>query len=132
MNKAALSALAVAALVIVVGAGALYISTRSDDPMMTSSAKSAEAPSDAVTTDAIDIKGFEFAPGDVTVKVGTTVTWTNRDSVKHNVAVDSGDGPDGPLLAKDETYSYTFDTPGAYPYHCDPHRSMTATVYVTE
>ena len=117
-----------AVVVVMVGVVAAIAVSQRD----TKSVETSDAPASAKSTDAVDIKGFAFTPGDITVKAGAAVTWTNRDSVKHNVVVDSGEGPDGPLLAKGETYSYTFDKPGTYPYHCDPHRSMTGTVYVTE
>jgi amicyanin len=83
----------------------------------------------------VDIKGFAFTQKDITVKKGTKVTWTNQDSVKHDVVSDDGapaGGPKGPLLAKGESYSFTFDTVGTFPYHCTPHTYMKAVVTVTE
>lgn len=82
---------------------------------------------------AVTIKDFDFSPMNITVKKGTKVTWTNQDSVRHNVVSDSGNGgPNGPLLGKGESYSFTFDTVGTFAYHCDPHPYMKATVTVTE
>ncbi|MGE7434039.1 MULTISPECIES: cupredoxin domain-containing protein [unclassified Kitasatospora] len=79
------------------------------------------------------IKNFAFNPATLTVKVGTKVTWTNTDPDAHTVTSKQGSG--GPLqsaaLATNDTYSYTFTTPGSYPYFCSIHPFMTATVVVT-
>lgn len=81
---------------------------------------------------AVTIKGYAFEPAQLTVKKGTTVTWTNQDVAKHTVTADQGAGPQSQFLGKDETYSYTFDSVGAFPYHCQPHPYMKANVTVTE
>ncbi|MBW3538138.1 cupredoxin family copper-binding protein [Candidatus Parcubacteria bacterium] len=83
----------------------------------------------------VTVQGFAFKPAVLTVKKGTTVTWTNRDSAKHNVvsAEDSpAQGLNGPLLAKGESYEYTFTETGTYQYFCEPHPYMKGTVEVTE
>lgn len=81
---------------------------------------------------AVIIQDFKYGPETITVKAGTTVTWTNQDTIRHNVVTDGEDGPNGPLLAQGESYSFTFDTPGTYEYYCQPHPYMKATVVVTE
>lgn len=83
---------------------------------------------------AVTISDFAFDPKQITVKVGTTVTWTNQDSVQHNVKMENGstDGPSSELLAKGESYSYTFKKAGVYNYLCTPHPYMKGTVTVTE
>lgn len=88
----------------------------------------------AEATDKVTIKDFAFAPGTITVKKGTKVTWTNQDSVQHNVMSDKTDvsGPSSELLSKGDSYSYTFDEVGTFTYHCTPHPYMKATVIVTE
>lgn len=91
------------------------------------------AESDAVATDKVSIQNFAFSPSVITVKAGTTVTWTNQDEVHHSVTVDSGsDGPNSQLFGKGESYSYTFTKAGTYKYHCMPHPYMHGTVIVTE
>lgn len=79
------------------------------------------------------IENFAFAPPIVTVQKGTTVTWTNLDSVNHQVASDPGSPVSfsSDPLPKGATYQFTFVTPGTYPYHCTIHPSMKATVEVT-
>lgn len=81
---------------------------------------------------AIEIKDFAFTPATIKIKAGTTVTWTNKDSVQHNVVADkeSSDAPKSELLAKDESYEFTFNKPGTYSYHCSPHPNMKGTVIV--
>jgi plastocyanin len=89
----------------------------------------------AVATDSVAIKDFAFSPANITVKVGTKVTWTNQDSAAHTVTSDT-DSTDGGLnsesLAQDESYSATFSKAGTFKYHCAFHSSMTGTVTVTE
>jgi plastocyanin len=76
----------------------------------------------------VGIDNFTFNPKVVTVKAGTTVTWTNNDDIPHTVAdpqkfrskaLDTGD-----------TYSFTFTTPGSYDYFCSLHPHMTGRIVV--
>jgi plastocyanin len=72
---------------------------------------------------------FVFEPARLIVKAGTTVTWTNRDDIPHTVA--SKDRLfKSQALDTDETYSFTFSTPGEYRYFCSLHPHMTATIVV--
>jgi plastocyanin len=66
----------------------------------------------------------------VTVKAGTTVTWTNRDQDPHTATAMSGPFH-SPTLNNGESYHYTFTTPGRFEYLCTIHPFMTATVVVT-
>jgi plastocyanin len=75
------------------------------------------------------IDNFVFEPARLIVKAGTTVTWTNRDDIPHTVA--SKDRLfKSQALDTDETYSFTFSTPGEYSYFCSLHPHMTATIVV--
>lgn len=86
----------------------------------------------AVATNTVAIKNFAFDPAVITVKAGTTVTWTNSDQDPHTV---TSDGKAGPLNSKPlnqgDTYQYTFNVPGTFSYLCTIHPFMTATVTVT-
>ena len=85
-----------------------------------------------VATNAIAIKNFAFAPDTVTVKVGSTITWTNSDQEPHTVTSKDNNGPlRSPTMNSGATYSYTFTTPGKYEYLCTIHPFMVATVVVT-
>jgi len=96
---------------------------------MTQPAPTAETVPSATAT-AVSIENFKFSPSSITVKKGTTITWTQMDSTPHTVTVEKGDGPDSPLLQKGETYSYKFDNVGTYAYHCKPHPYMKGTIVV--
>ena len=73
---------------------------------------------------------FAFAPANIIVDAGTTVTWTNRDGVGHTVTSDGGGEFQSPLLGQTETFSHTFDEPGRYSYFCKPHPFMKGLVTV--
>lgn len=77
----------------------------------------------------VKIDNFSFGPQEVTVAVGTTVTWTNRDDIPHTVV-----STDGVFKSKvrdtDEKFSYTFTKAGTYPYFCSVHPKMTGKVVV--
>ena len=70
----------------------------------------------------------------IEIKVGDTVTWINNDSSPHTVTSSSNDGSitfDSDVLRRGETFSFTFDKGGQYPYLCTLHPSMVGTVVVT-
>jgi len=78
----------------------------------------------------ITIRNYTYFPSNIIVKPGDTVTWTNQDSVQHDVA---GDGDfKGPLLRRGQSFRYTFTDVGTYNYICTPHPYMTGTVIVEE
>src|SRR5215469_1542530 len=79
----------------------------------------------------VKIDNFSFGPPTVTVSVGGTVTWTNRDDIPHTVT--SSDDPKvfkSKVLDTDEKFSFTFTKAGTYPYFCSIHPKMTAKVIV--
>jgi plastocyanin len=88
----------------------------------------AALPAQAADT-AVKIANFTFGPNALTVKTGTTVTWTNEDDIPHTVtsttlafksaALDTGD-----------KFSFKFTTPGTYKYFCSLHPHMTGTIVV--
>ena len=75
------------------------------------------------------VDNFRFAPATATVPVGTTVTWTNRDDVPHNV-VNPEQTFKSRVLDTDETFSHTFDVAGTFKYYCSIHPRMTGQVVV--
>ena len=70
-----------------------------------------------------------FMPNPVTITAGSTVTWTNNDSITHTVTSDSGVFDSGNIAAGGR-FSFTFNTRGTFPYHCTPHPTMVASVVV--
>src|ERR1700747_1037170 len=74
------------------------------------------------------IDNFTFEPAQLTVKVGTTVTWTNRDDIPHTVV--SAGKVRSKTMGTDCTFSVTFTSAGEYKYFCSLHPHMTGTVKV--
>jgi plastocyanin len=83
------------------------------------------------TADLIEVRidNFSFGPTEVTVPAGTTVTWTNHDDIPHTV-VSTDKVFKSKVLDTDEKFSFTFATPGTYPYFCSIHPKMTGKVVV--
>lgn len=89
------------------------------------------AASSALAAEAeVAIEDFAFHPDKITVKAGTTIVFRNRDDVPHIVAA-AGDEFRSESLDKDDTFSFTFDKPGAYAYFCALHAKMQGEVIVT-
>ena len=81
----------------------------------------------APSTVAID--NFTFNPQQLTIKAGTTVTWTNKDDIPHAIAAVNKQFK-SKALDTDDAYSFTFATPGTYEYFCSLHPHMTGTIVV--
>lgn len=91
-------------------------------------APTASAP---VAGDQVSIDNFAFAPTTLTIHVGGTVTWTNRDEEPHTVAANDGSFH-SPGMGTGASYSHTFSTAGTFNYVCSIHPSMHGTVVVTQ
>ena len=87
-----------------------------------------ETPSIGVTE--VRLEDFGFAPANIVIDAGTTVTWTNYNGVDHTVTSDEGDVLDSERFGEDGTFRHTFDTPGEYYYHSEPHTNMHGLVTV--
>jgi plastocyanin len=77
-----------------------------------------------------------FTPARIQVALGTTVTWTNRDIVPHNVTlspvvISSSDNWESGLLSPGQSFSYTFTSRGTFQYYCQEHHGMIGAVIVT-
>ena len=77
----------------------------------------------------VNIDNFSFGPGTITVPVGATVTWTNRDDIPHTVVSTEGVFK-SKVLDTDDKFSFTFSKPGSFPYFCSIHPKMTGKVVV--
>ena len=88
---------------------------------------SAKAPEPA--TAEVKVDNFSFGPATLTVTVGTTVSWTNRDDIPHTI-VSTEKVFKSKVLDTDEKFSYTFTKAGSYPYFCSIHPKMTGSVVV--
>jgi len=77
----------------------------------------------------VRIEQYAYGPSSLNVTQGDTVTWTNLDSVEHDVVVTSGpESFRSPLLSMGESWSHTFTFPGSYSYICSLHPDMRAAV----
>lgn len=85
----------------------------------------AEGPASAVSID-----NFTFVLQTLTVKAGTTVTWTNKDDIPHGIASANNAFTRSKAMDTDDSYSHTFITPGSYQYFCYIHPHMTGTIVV--
>lgn len=83
----------------------------------------------AAASGGVTIQDFAFSPATITVDVGDTVSWSNRDGVQHSATADDGSFDTG-LLRRGQSDSHTFTEAGTFAYHCTPHPNMTATVVV--
>ena len=77
----------------------------------------------------VNIDQFAFHPQRITVRAGTTVTWTNEDDVPHTIASSSKLFKSKALDTGDK-FSFTFTTPGTYEYFCSLHPHMTGAIVV--
>ena len=93
-------------------------------------AEGGSTPADAPTSAVVTIADFAFGPPEITVAAGTTVTWSNDDSVSHTVDATDDSFVTDPL-GDGATFSHTFDTAGTFGYICGIHPSMSGTVVVT-
>lgn len=79
----------------------------------------------------VSIRDFAFVPRDIQITPGETIIWTNYDIAPHTVTLRDGQADSGPL-AEHQTFSHTFDAPGAFDYFCRLHPSMMGMVMVTD
>ena len=105
-------------------------------PVATSPAASPKAQANCANPCAVKIQNFAFSPAAITIKVGTTATWTNLDTTVHTVT--SSDGsfdsksmypPNGDMPPQ-ASFSFTFSAPGSHSYICSVHTYMHGSVTV--
>ena len=90
----------------------------------------AAAPTAPVATNQVDLpRSYKFAPEEITVAVGTTVTWTNNDNFTHSVRLlDTGSVQ---IMKPGESVTQAFTAPGLYRYDCSFHpKDMHGSVLV--
>jgi plastocyanin len=87
---------------------------------------------DSVT---VDIANFAFAPAELRIAAGTSVTFVNGDSAPHTATAGTDAEPtpehfDTGLLQPGESFTVTLDAPGTYAYFCERHPPMTGVIVV--
>ena len=78
----------------------------------------------------VTMKDIKFNPSTVDVKVGDTVTWTNDDSVGHDVTGDGFKSGSAGGIGGGTTFKHKFDKAGTFKYQCTVHPGMTGEVVV--
>ena len=84
----------------------------------------------AAAENSVSIDNFTFNPPTLTVKAGTTVTWTNKDDIPHGIASANNAFTRSKAMDTDDSFSFTFTTPGIYQYFCYIHPHMIGTIVV--
>jgi plastocyanin len=135
---------ATALLVLVLATVLVACGSDDEDPTATTAAATptvaaattpaTPAASTSGETAEVEVTGFKFVPEELTISVGTTVTWTNADAAPHTVTTGEPGNPDGlldePMPSAGSTVTHTFTEPGRYVYYCARHPSMIAVVIV--
>jgi len=88
------------------------------------------SPSANATLWEVSITNFSFTPAKLHIITGDVILWTNLDAVNHTSTSDAGVWNSG-ILVPNESFSFTFNNPGTFPYHCAVHISMKDTIFVT-
>ncbi|MCL5072112.1 MAG: cupredoxin family copper-binding protein [Actinobacteria bacterium] len=101
------------------------VSTTTAETTATNAAGSAGAANE------ITIENNTFKPDSLTIKVGDTVTWINKDSYDHTATSKTGEFDSG-NLANGAKFSFTFEKEGTYDYICTLHTFMTGKIIVTK
>jgi plastocyanin len=84
---------------------------------------------DPIDARKILVKDFMFSPTPLTIKAGSTVTWTNMDDEPHTAVSDTGLFKSGGMDTND-SFSFKFDKPGTYHYTCTIHPRMVGVIVV--
>jgi len=81
----------------------------------------------------VRIENYTFLPQEVSIRVGDTVKWVNREKrTSHSVLFPQEGGRESERLFPEESWQRQFTQPGQYPYHCGPHPEMKGLVIVSE
>lgn len=120
-----------------VGTGFIFAATHGGLGTGSTAQASASQNKPAFGVTQVDMRNDAFTPAHIQVALGTTVTWTNKDSVPHNVTFspvvpNASNNWESGLLYPGKSYTYTFTSRGTFQYHCQEHPfDMIATVIVT-
>ena len=115
-------------------AGTLLAACGDDDDTATDTGNGAaeEPAEESAEPAAVTIERSRFEPDELTVTVGTEVTWENLDAFAHTVTSDeeSALAFDSGEMSEGDTFSQAFDEAGTYEYFCEIHPTMKSTVVV--
>lgn len=81
----------------------------------------------------VGIEKYTYTPAEVTIRVGDTVKWINREKrTSHSILFPQEGGRESERLFPDESWQREFTRAGRYPYTCGPHPEMRGVVIVVE
>lgn len=80
----------------------------------------------------VELSNLQFVPQGIRIKVGTKVTWVNKDVAVHNVSQINSVFLSTTDLKEDDIFSFTFDKPGTYKYQCTYHHPNMNGVVIVE
>ena len=112
--------------------------TATTPPTATPTPTSPPSPTPTPKTTVVTVKivevneKYSFQPATLTIKSGTQVVWLNSTDAPHTVTSDTSGVFDSPSnITQNQTYKFTFTSAGTFPYHCNIHPYMKATITVT-
>ena len=117
------------AVLIAIASVMILVGTVSQAQHENGSGKLAETAAGTDAAPQVMIDNFVYSPVPLTIKVGTTVTWTNHDDIPHTV--DSTQGKfKSAALDTDDKFEFKFTEAGEYPFYCRIHPKMTGKIVV--
>jgi len=121
-------------ILIILAAAIVAAVVHKSNPSTSSSnnTQSSSSSSNEPASGTINIRNMMFTPSQITVAKGGTVTWTNNDTISHEVVDDLSNvgGPNSGSISPGGAYSFTFNKTGSFQYHDPTHTSMRGTIVV--
>jgi plastocyanin len=133
-SRALLGVVALLALTTFVAACGGSSSASTTTPVTPAATTGGATTGGTATASAVAIQNFTFTPKALTVAPGTTVTWTNHDSMAHNVMSTASISLNSATtstfassnLSQGQTFSFTFTKKGVYFYECSIHKALAS------
>ena len=120
------------------GGGTTTASTPTATSQPTPTPTTAPSPTPTQTSTVAKVKiveqngKYSFQPATLSIKMGTQVEWLNTSDAPHTVTSDAaGDFNSTSNITQNQTFKFTFTKAGTFPYHCNIHPYMKATITVT-
>ncbi len=121
--------LALCATLVACGGGSKASEAGGDNSVGTTDSSKAQ-PINTGKVATIVMQNISFVAPLTIVKLGTKITWVNKDSVQHDVKSTDGEKIDSPLFGKDHTFTFTPTKVGAIDYVCSVHPGMKGRIQI--